>query len=379
MLSRRLEDKNREKGKQKEQGRKRVESRNATKITESPMNLSPPTQSKTVTKKVAFTDPDLDKSDTEERTTNDVRNGRVLPYVDVPPLKATLRTPVIDRSKEDQTTKFGPAYKSRAPVEVGLDIERLVETVMDLEISIPLRSLAGVSNAVQKEIRKQVTKTRWPAEAEAKVNILTTEEAKPLIKVETLPMSSYMVMSEVSDEIPEGYLVGADPVLQFLSDNKDGEPRDLIVAKQFEPLRAIYMNINRMGQEECLLDDGSMIVSMSKEVATQLGLTWDPGLQINMESASKHVDRTLGLARNVRFAVGGLDFYLQVHILESPPYRVLLGRPFATLASCMHRTKPDGSSEVTLLDPNTKATATVPTYERGVSPEDLQKQRYQVF
>jgi len=379
MLSRRLEDKNREKGKQKEEERKRVESRNATKIKESPIKIGPPTQSKTVAKKVAFTDPDLDKSDTEGRTTNDVRNDRVLPYVDVPPLKATLRVPMIDRSKEDQTTKFGPAYKSRAPVEVGLDIERLVETVMDLEINIPLRSLAGVSNAVQKEIRKQVTKTRWPTETEAKVNMLAKEEARPLIKVETLPMSSYMVMSEVSDEIPEGYLVGADPVLQFLSENKDGEPRDLIVAKQFEPLRAIYMTINQLGQEECLLDDGSMIVSMSKETATQLGLTWDPGLQINMESASKHVDRTLGLARNVKFAVGGLNFYLQVHILESPPYRVLLGRPFSTLASCLHRTKPDGSSEVTLLDPNTKATATVPTYERGVSPEDLQKQRYQVF
>jgi len=160
MLSRRLEDKNREKEKQKEEERKRVESRNATKIKESPIKIGPPTQPKTVAKKVAFTDPDLDKSDTEERTTNNVRNDRVLPYVDVPPLKATLRTPVIDRSKEDQTIKFGPAYKSRAPVEVGLDIERLVETVMDLEISIPLRSLAGVSNAVQKEIRKQVTKTR---------------------------------------------------------------------------------------------------------------------------------------------------------------------------------------------------------------------------
>lgn len=109
-----------------------------------------------------------------------------------------------------------------------------------------------------------------------------------------------------------------------------------------EPLRAIYTTINQVGQEECLLDNGSMIVSMAKEVAVQLGLTWDPPIQINMESASNHIEKTLGLARNVSFSVGGLDLLLQVHILEVPPYRVLLGRPFDTHASSKIQTRSDG-------------------------------------
>src|ERR1700691_1135263 len=122
-----------------------------------------------------------------------------------------------------------------------------------------------------------------------------------------------------------------------------------------------------------------MIVSMAKEVAVQLGLTWDPTIQINMQSASNHLEKTLGLARNVNFSIGGLNFLLQVHILEALPYRVLLGRPFDKHASSIIQTKPDGSSELVLTDPNPKRIAIIPTYKRGVGPEELQKQKFQSF
>lgn len=374
LLSKRLEDRNRDKLKKKNaEALKEVENEKAIKI-------GPPTRKSEVAKKVAFVEPESESSRTAEKTKETIPRGRNLPYVDVSPLKATLRTSKSDRIEEDQHTKFGPAYKSRAPVELGLDMGKLIEAVMDLEINIPLRNLAGISNAVQKEIKKQMTKTKWPAEAEAKVNLLLKEdEEKQMVRVETLPIGSYMVMTDVSEEIPEGYMVAYDPVIQYLLENKEVEPSDLVVAKRSEPLRAIYATVNRVGQEECLLDDGSMIVSMAREAAVQLGLNWDPSIRINMESASNHVEKTLGLAKNVRFAVGGLNLYLQVHILENPPYKVLLGRPFGSLTCSTVKNKSDGSSDIILTDPNTKVVATVPTYERGVGPEELQKQRYQGF
>jgi hypothetical protein len=380
-LSQRIEDRNRDRLKKAAEAAGRNEHARGTakeKERENHIKIGPPSQKGEVRKKVAF-DQDLEKSRQIEKTKETFPKSRSLPYVDVPPLKATLRTSKNDQIREDHTSKMGPAYKSRAPVEIGLDIERLVETVLDLEINIPLRSLAGVSNAVQKEIRKQVTKTRWPAEAETAVNLLIEEDEKPLVRMETLAVASYTFMTEVEDEIPEGYMIASDPVVQYLLENKDADSNDLIVAKRSEPLRAIYTTVNRVGQEESLLDDGSMIVSMAKNAAVQLGLTWDPSIRINMESASNHVEKTLGLARNVCFAVGGLDLYLQVHILEDPPYRVLLGRPFSTLTSSTVNTKPDGFSEITLTDPNTKKVAIVPTYARGTGPEELQKQRYQGF
>ena len=85
-------------------------------------------------------------------------------------------------------------------------------------------------------------------------------------------------MTNVSDELPEGHLITHDPVLKYLAENKKALPSDLIVAKLTEPLRAIYAVINQIAQEECLLDGGSQIVSMSKEVAVGLGLTWDPSI-----------------------------------------------------------------------------------------------------
>ena len=119
-----------------------------------------------------------------------------------------------------------------------------------------------------------------PVEAGPKVHFQDSEEIIPAAKIDvaTVPFASYAVMTDVSDELPEGHLIAHDPVLQYLAENKEVLPSDLIVAKSTEPLRAIYMVINRIAQEECLLDGGSQIVSMSKEVAVGLGLTWDPSI-----------------------------------------------------------------------------------------------------
>ena len=98
------------------------------------------------------------------------------------------------------------------------------------------------------------------------------------INVAMLPFASYTVVTEVSDELPEGHLIVHDPVLQYLAENKEALSSDLIVAKSTKPLRSIYVVINQVAQEECLLDGGSQIVSMSKEVTVGLGLTWDPSI-----------------------------------------------------------------------------------------------------
>ena len=374
-LSQRLEDKDR---KQKEGMITRgIAAKNNEK--QEKVKIGPPSKKREgENKKVAFTDSDEEIPRVEENAGN-APKAKALPYVDVPPLKPSIRTPVSDPVKEDQISKFGPAYKSRAPVEVGIDIEKIVEKVLDLEINVPLRNLAGVSGAVQKEIKKQVTKARIPMEIEEKTKPELVTRSRPMIRLQNIPIAMYTIMTEVSDEIPEGSFVADDPVLQYLAQNKDINPEDLVVADESAPLRSLYAIVNRVGQEECLLDNGSMIVSMSKEAAVHVGLTWDPSIRINMESASNHLEKTLGLARNVRFSVAGISVFLQVHILENPPYRVLLGRPFETFTSCVTKTKMDGSSELMLTDPNTKTVAIVPTYRRGCGPEELQKQHYQGF
>lgn len=379
LVIQRLEDRSRAKEKKRTEVSQKESLERAEKQKEKPIKIGPPAQRSEVVKRAVVVAPDSDESRETERRRGPFQKGKSVPYVDVPPFRTSWRSPRIDPVKKDQPVKNDTTYKARAPVELGIDVEKLVEAVLDLEINVPLRNLAGISNAVQKEIKKQVTKTRLPAEATAQVNSQIEEPEEALIRVETLPTGTHAVMTEVSEDIPEGHIVADDPVIQFLLENKDAEPGDLVVAKASEPLRAIYMTINQLGQEECLLDEGSMIVSMGKDVAVQLGLNWDPSVRVNMESASNHVEKTLGLAKNVRFAIAGLNLYLQVHILENPPYRVLLGLPFKSLTSALSRTKLDGSSELVLTDPNTSKVAVVPTYQRGGGPEELQKQRYQDF
>lgn len=373
--SRRLEDENRNRAKNREPYNLRKDKNSAVE--------KAPTQNSRGGEAIqpVRAEKDIEKEKEPVRQSAPQWKSKPLPYVEVPPVKSILRPMTVTDDRPvnvKELPKGEPIYRNRAPVEAGLDVEKIIDNVLDLEVTIPLRNLAGVSSAIQKEIRKQVTKTKQLVDEPKKVH-WTVDKEQPWTRVETLPISSYMIMEDVEEEIPEGHLVASDPVLQYLADNKGAVPHELLVARESEPLRSIFASINRLGQEECLLDSGSMIVSMAKETAICLGLTWDPGIRISMESATNHLEKTLGIARNVRFKVGGLDLFLQVHILENPPYRVLLGRPFDTFTSSEIRTAMDGSSEIVLTDPNTKAKATVPTYERRVGPEELQKQRYQAF
>jgi hypothetical protein len=86
-----------------------------------------------------------------------------LPYVEVPPLK-TVACAVTQMATGVTAERPTQAYKSRAPVEGEVDIEKLVEQVLDIEVNVPLRSLAGASTAVRDEIKKQVTRVRKPVE-----------------------------------------------------------------------------------------------------------------------------------------------------------------------------------------------------------------------
>ena len=361
----------------KEHGRMETRS-TAVKSKESVGRIGPPARkSGEKSKTVTFNETETEIPRSMKRVKEDVLKSKSLPYVDVPPIRSTERGPLTDPVNQDQIAKFGPVYKSRAPVEVDVDIEDLVAKVLDLEVSVPLRNLAGVSGAIQKEIRKQVTRARVLVEEEENVPREKGEKKRQRINLQSLPLSMYSITTEVSDEIPEGHLVASDPLLQYLAEHKDEIPT--IVAPSSVPLRSVYMTVNRLGVHECLIDNGSMIASMAKDTAVHYGLTWDPSLRFNMESASGHLELTLGLARNVRFSIAGIEIFLQVHILENPPYKILLGRPFEAFASCTAKTNLDGSTELTLTDPNSKKVTIVPTYERGKGPEELQKQLYQDF
>lgn len=342
------------------------------------LKVGPPRKEKP-TETAQEDDPALSLPEKENQSKPDKSGKQVrwkeLPYVEIPAIRPSVKE---SRPIEGINPKLGPAYKNKAPVEDEIDIEDLVKKALDVEITIPLRSLAGASTVVRDEIRKQVTRIRKSLDKTTLATMIA-DDGQEYIDVASIPVATFTPSEDVTSEIPEGHLVADDPVLQYLKEIDGADLDKLLVAKISEPLRCIYSVVNHTGQEECLLDSGSQIVSMGKEVATTLGLTWDPNIRINMESASSHIEKTLGLARNVPFTVGGITIYLQVHILENPPYKVLLGRPFEILVTSTVKTESDGTTLVTIIDPNTKRQATIPAYERGKGPEELRKQKVQSF
>ena len=123
--------------------------------------------------------------------------------------------------------------------------------------------------------------------------------------------------------------------------------------------------VNGAAEEECILDDGSQIVSMSQAVAERLGVSWDPDTCIFMQSANGQSEKSVGLVRNVPFSFGEWTVFLQVHVIKAPAYKVLLGRPFSILTAANVINSPDGRQRLTLTDPATHRRVTVPTFDRG--------------
>jgi predicted aspartyl protease len=71
------------------------------------------------------------------------------------------------------------------------------------------------------------------------------------------------------------------------------------VGKESHVLRSIHMMVDNKEKIECIVDPGSQIIAMSEEICHDLGLTYDPTIQLHMQSANGAVDLSLGLSRNV--------------------------------------------------------------------------------
>ena len=85
------------------------------------------------------------------------------------------------------------------------------------------------------------------------------------------------------------------------------------------------MLVDNLLKKEYILDPGCQIIVMSKQTCHKLGLAYDTSILPYMQSANRQVNPSLSLAWNVPFLIGNLTFYLQVHIIQSPAYDILLG------------------------------------------------------
>jgi hypothetical protein len=119
--------------------------------------------------------------------------------------------------------------------------------------------------------------------------------------------------------------------------------------------------INRQDQVKASLDPGCQVVAMSEEVCNVLAIAYNPDVRLSMVSANGSVNQLLGLAPNVSFLISDIMLCLQVHILHSPAYDILLGHPFNILTQSVICNFHDKNQTITIKDPNSGKSATIST------------------
>lgn len=118
---------------------------------------------------------------------------------------------------------------------------------------------------------------------------------------------------------------------------------DLVVAKPVMELRTLPVTLEGQLEVNAILDEGSQIIGLRRDLWEKLGLP---------------------IHYNLRVSIGECDFYLQVQVADNTSYEMLLGRPFLALAQANTRHFANGDSHITLVDPNSHSIITVPTKPR---------------
>lgn len=298
------------------------------------------------------------------------------------------------RAPIPDTTRKGPSYQMKAPIEQENSAKEILDKLMKAEVTWEVEDLLAASEPVRKELIRLIAKKRVaPKEVNSleEAPIQETLDTMPFavseeeeevylrpdaIRVEDLPPASVLLTTDRQiGHVPAGALIMDDPVLQYLDSLPNGtEPKQIYVAKESQSLRSVYPLINGIKVEESVTDGGSQIISMAERTALEMGISWNPDIRIHMQSANSQLEMTLGLARNIPFAFGDITVYLQVHIIANPAYKVLLGRPFDVLTESLVKNTADGGQTITIKDPNTGKRSTIPTFPRGQDPRAQKKE-----
>jgi len=91
------------------------------------------------------------------------------------------------------------------------------------------------------------------------------------------------------------------------------------------PLWEVEVVVNGNSTENAVLDQGSQIVAIRADVAQACSAHVNMEHRIQMEGANGIRSWTLGCAEDLCVSIGDLSFTIHAHVLESAPFRLLLG------------------------------------------------------
>ncbi|KAK1228994.1 hypothetical protein PQX77_007960 [Marasmius sp. AFHP31] len=234
-------------------------------------------------------------------------------------------------------------YKYKSPIETEAVVKRVLDAAMASTVSISQADLLAIAPEYRKHMKDSVTARRIGINTQPSSNSLVIHD----------PVESYLLQNPSVDAF--------NTIMNLFGDSKVGD--EFYVAKESTSIRAINGIVGN-NTVHCILDSGCSIVAMSEAACNALHVVFDPAFRIPVQSANGEMDMTLGLGRNVPFRFGDVTAFLQVHIIPSPAYDVLLGRPFDVLTQSTVQNFASGAQHITLHDLNNHNNVTIPSVER---------------
>jgi hypothetical protein len=162
-------------------------------------------------------------------------------------------------------------------------------------------------------------------------------------------VSTHALIEQVPDD-KETSITVPDVYKTYINSLAPGEwPIPLNVAQESHALRSMTMVVDNREEVEGIIDPGSQIIAMSEAVCHDISLVYNPSIKLNMQSANGKVNQSLSLAHNVPCKINSITLYLQIHIIHSPAYDIILGQPSPSQPSktSLTRTKQSLSSTPT--------------------------------
>ena len=131
------------------------------------------------------------------------------------------------------------------------------------------------------------------------------------------------------------------------------------------PLLELDALVNTSIKTPAILDTGSQIVVIRRDIVQSLGVPINNQRLIEMEGANGATNWTVGCAENLPLQVGDVTIKVHAHVVEHASFGLLLGRPFQKSALLRFEDLPSGKVEVSVRDPaNLERRVYVPTRPR---------------
>jgi len=247
------------------------------------------------------------------------------------------KAPVNQASSKNTPAPAANASAPNAPVPMGQFkyqtsaknpkiLTRVMEKFLHGEVTLTTKEMLAASSELRKHMRDIVT----PRKVTAGTNLYNAGAS-----------------NSVSVNVAE------------LKPRSDG----LISTDHSVSLRALDVKPKDGFTAEAIVDDGSQIIAVRRNIWEKSGESLRADYKMVMESANTTSNDTMGLIPDFKINIGGYDFYIQAQVVEKAPYEILLGRPFFVMTRVLIQHFEDEGSHMTMTDPNTKAIISVPTKE----------------